>query len=287
LNKISEFNQSGIFLINKKENCTSFSVIRDFRKKFNISKVGHAGTLDSFASGLLIILVNKATKLSGLLTHKDKTYSGIIGLNKMYDSYEYTGNLIKETNTIIDESTLDKTINSFIGSYYQTPPLFSAKKVNGKRASDLMRENKEVTLKSSLVNIYDFKRTSSLESDKFSFFVSVSKGTYIRSLAYDLGIKLFSLGYLSKLVRLSIDKYSIEMSKDINDLTLSDMISIEDLFISYDKIEVDELSYLKIYNGNILNKNYSSDYLRIYYNLNLVAIYYYSEDMYKMYIKLC
>lgn len=220
---IQEFAQGSTIIVDKPLNWTSFDVVNKIRwnlkqvlKVKNI-KVGHAGTLDPLASGLLILCIGKHTKLIEGIMGGEKTYTGTILLGKTTPSYDLeTGfNQDFETNHITPE-LIEQVRLSFIGEIDQIPPIFSAKQVDGKRAYDLARAGKEVILKPNKIQVAEFK----INSDRFpeiDFEISCSKGTYIRSIANDFGQKLNSGGTLIKLRRIKSGDYRIENSKSVEE----------------------------------------------------------------------
>lgn len=215
---------NGFLLINKPAGKTSYDIIRDIKKLIPPkTKIGHSGTLDPFATGLLIIAIGKAyTKQLSSLINFDKIYQAEITLGKETDSYDIDG---KETFKYPEKITLSEriilsTINKFKGTIEQMPPKFSAKKINGTSAYKLARKGLEVELKPSKVTIYEIQLTQFSESNNtLNISVHCSKGTYIRSLAYDIGKELKVGGFLSKLNRLSIGNISVDDAIDTQNLT--------------------------------------------------------------------
>ena len=216
----------GILLIDKSTGMTSHDVVAILRKILHIKKFGHSGTLDPLATGLLITLIGKGTKLSDSLIGLPKTYEGVIKLGMATDSYDAEG-AVTSTAAVppISNDTLDQLANDFIGEQYQVPPMFSAKKINGQKLYKLARAGKTVERPPQLINIYDFKITN-FDGSEMTFFVHCSKGTYVRTLANDIGIKLGCGAHLKSLRRTTIGNFSVE-----NALTLD---SIRQL--SYEEI---------------------------------------------------
>ena len=214
---------NGFLLINKSAGKTSYDIIRELKKIIpKNTKIGHSGTLDPFATGLLIIAIGRPfTKQLQTLTNLDKIYTAEVTLGKETDSYDIDG---KEVYThphpiSISEDKITNTINSFKGTFEQMPPIFSAKKINGKSAYKLAREGIEVELKPSTITIYELQLNEiNQEKNTINLSVHCSKGTYIRSLAYDIGKKLNVGGFLSKLNRTSIGNVSIENAHPISEI---------------------------------------------------------------------
>ncbi len=243
----------GFFLLNKSKGMTSHDAVFKMKKKFHLDKIGHTGTLDPFASGLLILCVGKATKLAYLFSNLDKTYEGTIVFGNHYDTYDTTGKMIESNDTQISESDIKEAMKVMIGSYEQMPPMFSAIKQNGKKLYELARQGLDIERETRLVQINDFHMTSKFEANKCAFFSSVSKGTYIRSLAVDLAEKLGTYGALDALNRLSIGRYSILNSKKIEEITKDDMISLDIYFKDFPRIVLNDYLIGLVKNGVYLD----------------------------------
>ena len=199
-----------ILLIDKPEGWTSFQAVKRLKYALKARKIGHAGTLDPLATGLLIICQGKKTKEIESIQSMPKEYTGIFVLGETTPSFDLE-TAVDQTYPInhITDELLDETVKSFIGEQQQTPPLFSAVKVNGKRAYDIARSGGTAKLKSKIINISEFE-IKRIDNNKISFRVVCSKGTYIRSLARDFGEKLNSGAYLTNLRRTKIGNYSVE-----------------------------------------------------------------------------
>ncbi len=191
----------GIYLVNKIVGITSYDVVREYKKKTNL-KVGHAGTLDPFAEGLLILLVGRTTKLSDTFMNENKVYEGIIKFGFSTDTYDLTGNVVnKLDNFKIEEKSLDNAIKSLSGYVKQTPPIYSSIKVKGKKLYKYAWKNEAVEIPERDVYINFLKYE--LKDDELYFKVEVSKGTYIRSISNDLGEIIGIPCHLKYLKRLS------------------------------------------------------------------------------------
>ena len=201
-----------ILLIDKPEGWTSFQAVKRLKYALKARKIGHAGTLDPLATGLLIICQGKKTKEIELIQAMPKEYTGMFILGETTPSFDLETAVDKSfpTNHITDE-LLAETVTSFLGEQEQTPPLFSAVKVNGKRAYDIARSGGTAELKSKKINISEFE-INRIEKNKILFRVVCSKGTYIRSLARDFGNRLNSGAYLTNLRRTKIGDYSVEQA---------------------------------------------------------------------------
>jgi tRNA pseudouridine55 synthase len=245
---------NGFLLVNKPIGMTSHDVVYYLKKKFNIKKIGHTGTLDPFASGLLILCVGKATKLADLFQNKDKTYEGTIIFNHHYDTYDHTGTILESKIKKIDESNLEKQIHQMIGSYDQLPPMYAAIKVQGKKLYELARQGITIKRDKRAVKIYDFKMLSPLVDNKFDFHIEVSKGTYIRSVVVDLAQKLDTFGALSRLIRTSIGSYSLKDAHDLENIEIHDLITLETYFANYPKLTLNDYMIKLVKNGIYLDE---------------------------------
>lgn len=214
-------NIDGVLLVNKPKGLTSFQVVSCLRKHFGVKKVGHGGTLDPFATGLLVILFGGATKVSNSFLSGDKAYEGVMIFGKETDTYDVTGRVVKKSRTLnVNENIISKVFKAFEGEIEQVPPSFSAVKVKGKKAYELARKGQRVELKSRKVRVYYLKLVK-LEREKFIkawFSTKVSKGTYIRSLANDIGQRLGVGAYLEELKRTSSGKFLLKDSFSLEEV---------------------------------------------------------------------
>ena len=201
---------SGLTIIDKPPGITSFKALFAIKKRFNTKRVGHAGTLDLSASGLIVAAIGKCTRLLPYIEAQDKTYSFDLHLGILTDTLEPTGNILKQDdNAARTAEEMDRVLQTFIGEIEQVPPMFSAIKINGKRASDLALKGLDVELKSRKVFIRELRRTG-----ESSIYCKCSKGTYIRSLARDIAEKLGTYGVAGNIRRLAIGGLSVEQACD-------------------------------------------------------------------------
>lgn len=273
----------GIILIDKDENMTSYDVIKKVKRYFNTSKTGHCGTLDPFATGLLIVGINQATKVLSFLESEYKEYEATISLGKFYDSYDKTGNIVKESSIKpFTKDMVNEVLNSFLGKSMQVPPIYSAIHVNGKRLYDYARNNEKVEIKSREIEIFDIKLLG-LTNDSISIYVKCSKGTYIRSLGVDIAAKLNNDGYLSSLRRISIGNFKVENANKIDDfMTNSIIVHPISEMLNFRQIVIEDEYLHKIYNGHLMNFNYDDKYLLIKKkNGESIAIYTKNENNYR------
>lgn len=205
----------GILLVDKPQGITSHDVVSKLRRVFHIKKIGHAGTLDPMATGLLIMLVGKATKVSQYLMSMDKEYTGTVRLGQTTDSQDADGEIVEERPVpeLTEEGTL-KEMKTFLGDQYQTPPMFSAKKVNGQALYKLARKGQTVEREPRVINISKFEMTRFSPPEVY-FLVACSKGTYVRTIAHDFGEKLGCGGHLTALRRTGVGKFRIEKADTI------------------------------------------------------------------------
>ena len=233
----------GIILINKEKGCTSHDVVNKVKHIFN-EKVGHTGTLDPNATGLLPILVGKGTKLSAYLINHDKEYEVTLKLGIKTDTADSEGKVINEQNvdnSMMQSEKIVKVLDSFIGKQMQTPPIYSAIKINGKKLYEYARKNIEVEIEPRQIEIFSIQLDEINEDEKIiCFTVKCSKGTYVRSLCEDIAESLGTIGYMKELNRVKVGIFDIknsikieelENNKDNEDFLKRNLISIEELFI--------------------------------------------------------
>jgi len=211
---------SGIILINKPAGPSSHDIVNHVRRTVGAKKVGHAGTLDPFAEGLLVVLIGrKATKGQGKFLNSDKEYIATMKIGAETDTYDKTGKTVSINNSAYpSKREIRIVLKSFIGKINQVPPSFSAKKIRGRRAYKLAREGKKIELKPVEILI---KKITLLNYNAplLQLKILCSTGTYIRSLAHDIGQKLNSGAYLEKLIRTKVGKFKLEKAIEINRLT--------------------------------------------------------------------
>lgn len=262
----------GIVLINKEEGLTSRDVVNKIVKKLNLKKVGHAGTLDPIAKGLLVIGIGKGTKILDLLTINTKEYIATSKIGIETDTLDISGNILNKTNDFsLKREELINTLNSFIGSYYQEVPKYSAVKINGKKLYEYARNDLNVDLPKRLITIYKIELLE-FNKNEFTFKVLASKGTYIRSLIRDIGIKLNLPMTMKELIRTKSGKFNLSDSYNI-----SDDFKIIPIYkaLDYPVIKItNEILLKKIKNGNKINLDCSYDTITLIDNLNnTLAIY--------------
>ena len=213
---------SGLILVNKPVGITSFKLVHIIRKKLKVKKAGHCGTLDPLASGLMIVLVGKYTKLQDKFMKQDKVYSATVKLGLKTDSGDLDGKIISQSNySHVTKDLIEQTCKSFTGKIEQVPPMYSALKVNGQKLYELARKGITVERKPREITIYNIDLTD-YKKDNFSIRVKCSSGTYIRTLAEDIGTKLKTDTVLTNLVREEIGKYKLTDAINIDDIKEND-----------------------------------------------------------------
>lgn len=238
----------GFLFIDKPLGITSFDVVKDCKRFLNIKRVGHAGTLDPLATGLMIVAFGEATKLLELLIGSSKVYTGEIILGKTSSTFDGEGIMKKSDSApVISSSTIKKVIQQkFTGKISQMPPKFSAKKIGGVRAYTMARKGEKFELKPKEVEILKFKVVK-YKWPNLSFEVECSSGTYIRSLANDLGAELGVGGYLSELRRVSIGDFLVEDACD------KKIVSTEEVFKKFPSVILGDAEFDKLFNGGFVD----------------------------------
>ena len=255
---------NGFLLVNKEKGYSSNEIVQKIKKKFSLNKVGHLGTLDPDAEGLLIIAINRATKFSNYFLNSDKSYYVEIKLGKSTTTDDVSGEIIEEFDVRCSEDEVKKEINNFLGKSFQKPPFFSALKYKGKPLYKYARKGEFIKKEPREIEIKEIKNIS--YKDKIcSFQILCSKGTYIRSIARDLGTNLGCGGHMFYLKRLSQHKFNLLDAYTIEELSLERTIKIDDFFKDYEKLSLNEESLKIFLNGGrvFLNKDISKD-IRIY-----------------------
>lgn len=267
----------GLILINKQKGFTSHDVVNVIRKKLNTKKVGHTGTLDPNATGVLPILIGKGTKISKYLMEHDKTYIATLKLGEKTDTGDSEGQVIEEKSIPKDlrKEDINDVLQNFFGKQKQVPPMYSAIKVNGKKLYEYAREGKEVKLEARDIEIYKIELLE-YQNNKIKFEVECSKGTYIRTLCEDIAKKLGTVGYMEELQRTKVNNFKIEDSILLDDITLENaeknMIKIEEVFKEKETIELDNKKLELFLNGVKLTYNLPNSIYRIYNNEQFIGI---------------
>ena len=248
----------GVLNIYKEKGYTSHDVVARLRRIVGQKKIGHTGTLDPKAEGVLPVCLGKATKLCDLLTDKDKTYEAVLLLGISTDTQDTTGKILEEKNTAdLREEAVREVVLSFEGEYDQIPPMFSALKVGGKKLYELARDGKEVERKPRHVQIYRI-RILQIDLPRVRMEVTCSKGTYIRTLCHDIGEKLGCGGCMESLLRTRVERFGVAESLRISEVeqlmdegTLQEhMIKVDEMFPDYQKVYLTPEASAAVRNGN-------------------------------------
>ena len=263
----------GILIINKPKGYTSHDVVNVIRKKLNIKKVGHTGTLDPNATGVLPILVGQATKISKYLIEHDKTYVAKVKLGEKTSTGDVEGEIIekKDVPTNLHEEYVLKILKNFMGKQTQIPPVYSAIKVNGKKAYEYARENKKIELEPREIEIYQISLIE-LKNDEITFEVECSKGTYIRTLCEDIANKLETVGFMKELERKKVNIFTIENAINLEEIFEENIISIEKVFEDREKIFLNKRKLELFFNGVKLQSDKKDDLYRIYEDNNFIGL---------------
>ena len=266
----------GIIIINKPKACTSHDIVYKVKKIFN-EKVGHTGTLDPMAEGVLPILIGKGTLVSKYLINHDKKYIVELQLGIKTDTADSEGKIIekKEVNVeLMSKSKIENILNMFVGKQEQVPPIYSAIKVNGKKLYEYARKGQKVELKPRQIEIYDIKLLEySIDEKKIKFEVFCGKGTYIRSLCEDIATKFETVGYMKSLQRIQVGDFNIEdsitieqLEKNIenNEFVEKKVITIQELFKNKDSIKLNDRKLELFLNGVRITQELKDGIYKIY-----------------------
>lgn len=212
------FEVDAIINLNKPTGMSSFLAVKKVAKLLGVKKAGHMGTLDPYGTGVLLVGVNKGTKLFNEYLNKDKTYVAVFHFGYETDTLDSEGKIIKENNALITEEQIKEVLPKFIGQFEQMPPLYSAKKINGKKSCDVARAGGSVELKSKTIKVYNFKLLKNFNNNNFQFEIVCSSGTYIRSLCRDLAYSLSTYGTMVSIIRTKCGVFSISDSCTLQDI---------------------------------------------------------------------
>ncbi len=279
---------NGILVINKPKNCTSRDIVNIICKKFGERKVGHTGTLDPMATGVLVLLIGKYTNLVEVITGYDKTYEAEITLGTLTNTLDSTGEVIKEENGTFTKEEIETALKSMIKTYEQEVPIYSAVKVNGKKLYEYARNNEDVELPKRKVTIKSLELISDIVNENgktiFKIRTEVSKGTYIRALVADIASKLGTIGIMSELTRTRQGNIKIEDSYTIDEIENNnyEFYDLNKCFESIFQLDLDDELYKKIKNGVQIPNTYDHDIVLFKYNGNNVALYKDDKNVLKM-----
>ena len=266
----------GIIVINKPKNCTSHDVVRKAKKIFN-EKVGHTGTLDPNATGVLPLLVGKGTQISKYLINHDKTYEAVLKLGEKTDTADIEGQII-ETKEVqpsnLEKENVEKVLKSLIGKQEQIPPIYSAIKVNGKKLYEYARSGQNVEIEPRTIEIYNLELIK-IENQEITYKVHCSKGTYIRTLCEQIAKNLETVGYMKELKRTQVGEFKIENSATIEQLEQEKdkyFITIEKYFEKCPQIQLNTKKLQLFLNGVQLTYDLDDGIYTIYSEEKFIGI---------------
>ena len=258
----------GIIIINKPQNCTSHDIVYKVKKLLN-EKVGHTGTLDPNATGVLPLLIGKGTLMSKYIVNHDKEYEAVLKLGEKRDTADSEGKVLEVVSVpsfILEESNVQKILKTMIGKQEQIPPIYSAIKVNGKKLYEYARKNETVEIQPRIIEIYDTTLIK-IENDEITFRVKCSKGTYIRTVCEEIAKRLGTIGYMKELKRLQVGDFKIEDSIELEKLKENPsehLISIEKYFEDKEKIQLNKDKLKLFLNGVQIDVKRENGIYRIY-----------------------
>ena len=285
--------KSGIINVYKEKGFTSFDVVAKLRGILKTKKIGHTGTLDPDAEGVLPVCIGRATKVCDILTDKDKVYEAVMLLGVETDTQDTSGEVLKELPVEVSEEAIKEAILSFVGEYAQVPPMYSALKVNGKKLYELAREGKTVERKARNVQIFSIEILE-MDLPRVRMSVHCSKGTYIRTLCHDVGQRLGCGGCMDKLLRTKVGVFELADTLKLAEidalakegLVEERIISVDELFEDYTKVWMKQEFDVVVHNGNRVKRKMfeeklssNTERLRVYDSKGeFIGIYEYSEE---------
>ena len=255
---------NGVIVVDKAKGNTSFDEIRKIRKEYNIKKVGHTGTLDPMATGVLTILIGEATKLSDYLMNHNKEYIATLTLGEKRDTGDSEGKVIQTKKVpLFSEKSVKETLKSFEGEISQIPPKYSAIKINGKKLYEYARSGEEIEIQPRKVNIFEINLME-IKENNITFKVHCSKGTYIRTLCEDIAERLGTVGYMSSLRRIRVGNFTLD--------DVGKIISIEETLKNEPKYKLKDKELVKFINGVKITTNLKDGLVRVYDDDKFVGI---------------
>lgn len=275
--------QSGFVNIIKPTGMSSSDVVCKVKKALKLKKVGHLGTLDPAASGVLPVAFGKATKFFDYFLKKDKEYIADVKFGVLTDTLDSFGLITEYNSKIITSQDIERVLNQFIGKINQVPPMYSAIKINGKKACDLARLGQDFELKAREIEIYSIDLLGEMSDNFFRFKVHCSAGTYIRTLFNDIANALGTIATTVVIIRSKSGSFKIENAITIDEIQDDNCMSIEDVFENFNKIEIkDNVIFKKLLNGVKLTKSNLNiecdDYFFITNQSSLIGMYHYEND---------
>ena len=258
---------NGFFLLKKEQGYSSNNVVQEIKKKIKVKKVGHLGTLDPMATGLLVLAVNRATKFSNYFLESDKSYDVEVELGCSTDTDDSTGNILSQSNSIPDKASVKKELLLFKGESFQIPPFFSALKHKGKPLYKYARQGEYISKPPRKIFVKQINNFN-FQNNICSFRIDCTKGTYIRSIARDLGERLGCGAHMKKLIRVSQGVFSLSDATNSKDLKKENIIKIEDAFPNFSIINLSNGNLKKFINGLEINDIEEKEGLYRVFDLN-------------------
>lgn len=281
----------GIFNIYKEKGFTSHDVVAIVRRTIHMKKVGHTGTLDPDAEGVLPVCVGKATKLSDVIMDGRKSYRAMLRLGITTTTEDASGEVLETKDVEFNEEKIREAVASFIGKLEQVPPMYSAVKVNGKKLYELAREGKEIERKSRTIEVYDIRIRQFLPPDRVEIDVDCSKGTYIRTLCADIGKALGCGGHMAELLRTRTGAFSLENAIKLDELkALAEqekaeeaLLTMEEALEDFPMVKVSEKSQKFLYNGGKIQKRFLTEKPAVLTEGEIVATYDHENNLVGLY----
>ena len=281
----------GIFNIYKEKGFTSHDVVAIVRRTIHMKKVGHTGTLDPDAEGVLPVCVGKATKLSDVIMDGRKSYRAMLRLGMTTTTEDASGEVLETKEVDFNEERIREVVASFIGKLEQVPPMYSAVKVNGKKLYELAREGKEIERKSRTIEVYDIRIRQFLPPDRVEIDVDCSKGTYIRTLCSDIGKALGCGGHMAELLRTRTGAFSLENAIKLDELkALAEQEKVETVLLTMEEaledfpvVKVSEKSQKFLYNGGKIQERFLTEKPAVLTEGEIVVTYDYENNLVGLY----
>ena len=281
----------GIFNIYKEKGFTSHDVVAIVRRTIHMKKVGHTGTLDPDAEGVLPVCVGKATKLSDVIMDGRKSYRAMLRLGITTTTEDASGEVLETKEVDFNEDKIREVVASFIGRLEQVPPMYSAVKVNGKKLYELAREGKEIERKSRTIEVYDIRIRQFLPPDRVEIDVDCSKGTYIRTLCSDIGKALGCGGHMAELLRTRTGAFSLENAIKLDELkALAEQEKAEEVLLTMEEsledfpmVKVSEKSQKFLYNGGKIQERFLTEKPAVLTEGEIVATYDHENNLVGLY----
>lgn len=278
--------ENGIILLNKPAGISSNSAVNKVKHLLCAKKAGHLGTLDVLGEGLLPITINKATKLFDYFLQKDKTYITVFKFGQTSPTLDMEGPLSEEDKNLdLQSADIEKVLGKFIGVQNQTPPIYSAKKINGKKAYALAREGVDVKLKPKQIEIYKFKLLRKIAKNTFEFEIDCSSGTFIRSLCRDLAQELSTYGVMQRIIRTRCGKFELNNAYTFKDIEDGNFTLINpDVLFDEPRFDLEERQFEKVQNGG--NIQIPEGQFKIYYKNQFLGLGQSENQKFKMLVRL-